>query len=73
MGKGFRVKDRTEFGMVSVCPCVRVCVCLIGSKRMLESHRSRVGGRRPDEEDMVEEKENRREKENVCLCNRSGG
>lgn len=26
VGKGFRVKDTTEFGMVSVCPCVRVCV-----------------------------------------------
>lgn len=28
VGKGFRVKDRTEFGMVSVCPCVHVCVCV---------------------------------------------
>lgn len=50
-----------------------VCVCLIGSKRMLESHSSSAGGRRLAEEDVVEENENRREKENVCLCNRSGG
>lgn len=50
-----------------MCVHACVCVCLIGSKRMLESHRSRVGGRRPDEEDMVEEKENRREKRECVL------